>query len=149
MVDPPGSGSTDFGEVARGVEARCARAGEAPEEAVRELFANNPSWAEEDARGEVAGHRDCAAAVAAMVRGGLRYDLAAEVAALKVPTLLVLGSEGKGSALSEPERSAVAGALHRDAGDAVGTLETGHNVDAGDFGGFVGLLDGWLQGPKP
>ena len=69
LEEPPGSESTDFEEVARAVQADTALAKESPEEVVRRYLAENPSWAEEDARNSVAGLRDCdAGPVAEFVR---------------------------------------------------------------------------------
>ena len=109
------------------------------------MLSENPSWAEEDATNSVAGLRDCdAGALARFRREGLRWDLVALVEALPVPTLLVLGDEGLGSALPAGERAAVASALRE---GSVEQLETGHNVHRDDFAGYVRLLGGWLGTP--
>ncbi len=78
LEDPPEPESTDFEEVARGVETDAARAQQDPDALTREWIAENPSWAEEDAANGVLGLRNCDAGPGAeLIRGGLRYDLVA------------------------------------------------------------------------
>ena len=144
LEDPPDSrgGSRGFEGIARDVEAGVARARKDPEAAARDQRVGNPSWAEEDVTNDVAGDLACdAVPVAALVRSGLRLDLPARVGAVEVPTLLMLGSEGRGSGMLEPDRSAVAEALHA---GAVEVFETGHCIHREDFEGYVRLLDRWL-----
>lgn len=147
LEEPPGSENSDFGEVARTVESDVARAREAPEEAKREQLEENPSWTEEDATNNVASLRNCdAGPVAEIVRNGLRYDLSALIGSIKIPTLLVLGSEARGSALPEPERTSVKSALRSGRAEA---FDNGHGAHREDFEGYVRLLDDWLRGPRP
>lgn len=146
LEEPPGSESIDFDEVSRGVEADVARAREAPEAHKREQLEENPSWSEGDSSANVESLRDCdAEPVAMMVRNGLRYDLTALVKSVEVPTLLVLGSEAHGSALPEPERTAVANALHP---GTVEAFDAGHGVHRDDFEGYARLLGNWLKSTK-
>ncbi len=146
LEEPPGSESIDFDEISRGVEADVARAREAPEAHKREQLEENPSWSEGDAVANVESLRDCdAGPVAATIRNGLHYDLTTLVGSVEVPTLLVLGSEARGSALPEPERTAVAGALRR---GTVKTCDAGHGVHRDDFEGYVRLLSNWLNSTK-
>jgi pimeloyl-ACP methyl ester carboxylesterase len=145
LEEPPGSEGTDFGEVAREMQASALLARGSPEEAVRRTLAENPALAEEDAKNSVAGLLDCdAAPVATFLRTGLRYDLTELVGSVAVPTLLVLGSEESGSMLSAPERAAVAGSLPW---GTVEELDAGHGVHRDDFEGYVRLLGSWLGGP--
>ncbi|MEJ7872927.1 MAG: alpha/beta hydrolase, partial [Rubrobacteraceae bacterium] len=145
LEDPPGSESTDFKEIAYGVEDGVARAREAPEALEREQLSENPSWSREDAARSVLGMRECdAELVAAMFRSGLHYDLSDLSGSVEVSTLLVLGSEARGSALPEPERTAVAGALHR---GTVEVFEAGHGVHRDDFEGYTRLLGRWSSKP--
>ena len=144
LEDPPGSESTDAEETAREMEGAAARAGEDAEGLRREMMEENPSWAEEDAAYAVAGLLDCDPRALIALRHALRWDLAGLAGAPGVPALLVLGSEGRGSALPEPERTAVTGALRS---GAVEALDAGHNVHRDDFDGYVRLLGGWLGGP--
>jgi pimeloyl-ACP methyl ester carboxylesterase len=145
LEEPPGSESSAFEEVAAMVETDVARAIEAPEEMKREQQEENPSWTEEDAANNVASLRNChAGPIADMMRNGLRYDLSALVGSVEVSTLLVLGSEARGSALPEPERTTVENVLRR------GTLkvfDAGHGVHREDFEDYIRLLDDWLQEP--
>jgi pimeloyl-ACP methyl ester carboxylesterase len=145
LEDPPGSESTDFGEVARETQASAVLARGSPEEAVRRSLTENPALAEQDARNSVAGLLDCdAGPVAAYLRDGLRYDLAEMVRSVSIPTLLVLGSEERGAMLPAPERATVAGSLRR---GTVKEFDAGHGVHRDDFEGYVGLLGGWLGKP--
>ncbi len=118
LEEPPGSENNDFDEVASMVESDVARAREAPEEMKREQLEENPSWTEEDAENNIASLRDCdAKPVAEMMRSDLHYDLSALIKPVEIPTLLVLGSEAQGSALPEPERTAIGNALPRQGRD--------------------------------
>ena len=146
LEEPPGSESTDFDEISRMVEADVARAREAPEAHKREQLEENPLWSEGDSAANVESLRDCdAEPVAAMVRNGLDYDLTTLVGSVEAPTLLVLGSEARGSAFPEPERTAVADALHP---GMVETFDAGHGVHRDDFEGYVRLLGNWLDSTK-
>ena len=146
LEEPPGSESIDFNEIARSVEADVARAREAPEAHKREQLEENSSWSEGDAVANVESLRDCdAGPVAATIRNGLHYDLTTLIGSVEVPTLLVLGSEARGSALLEPERTAVADALRR---GTVKTFDAGHGVHRDDFEGYVRLLNNWFNSTK-
>ena len=144
LEDPPGSESTNAEETIREMEGASARAREDPEALEQEMMEENPSWAEEDAENAVAGLLDCDPRTLISLRRALRWDLAGLVGSLGGPALLVVGSEGDGSALPEPERTAVTGALRS---GAVEALDAGHNVHRDDFDGYVRLLGGWLGGP--
>ena len=145
LEEPPGSENIDFDEVARMLESDAARAREAPEEMKREQLEQNPSWTEEDAAYNVAGLRDFdAGPIAEAMRNDLRYDLSALVGPIEVPTLLVLGSEAQGSALPEPERTAVEDVLRH---GQVEAFDTGHGVHRENFEGYVRLLSEWLSEP--
>jgi pimeloyl-ACP methyl ester carboxylesterase len=146
LEEPPGSESIDFGEIAHGIEADVARSREAPEAHKHEQLEENSSWSEGDAVANVESLRDCdAGPVAATIRNGLHYDLTTLVGSVEVSTLLVLGSEARGSALLEPERTAVANALRR---GTVKTFDAGHGVHRDDFEGYVRLLNNWFNSTK-
>jgi pimeloyl-ACP methyl ester carboxylesterase len=66
------------------------------------------------------------------------------VRSVSIPTLLVLGSEERGSMLPAPERGAVAGSLQR---GTVEGFDAGHGVHRDNFEGYVRLLGGWLGKP--
>ena len=143
LEEPPGSESSDFEEIASMVESDVARAREAPDEMKREQLEENPSWTEEDAENNVISLRFCdAGPVAEMIRNDLRYDLSTLVGSVEVPTLLVLASEAQGSALPEPERTAVENVLRH---GTVEVFDTGHSVHRENFEGYVRLLGDWLQ----
>ena len=144
LEDPAGSESADAEETAREVEEAATRAKEVPDDLVRELKAENPSWAQEDCEMAVRSLRECDARRLAAMRRGLHWNLTGLAGFVEVPALLVLGSDARGSGLPEPERSAVAGALRRGAKEV---LETGHFVHRDDFEGYVRLLGGWLGEP--
>jgi pimeloyl-ACP methyl ester carboxylesterase len=146
LEDPPGSEITDFEEIAAGVETDTARAREAPDALEREQLDENPSWEGEDSAQSVAGMRECdAGPVAELIRTGLRYNLAQLVGSVDILTFLVLGSEERGSASPEPERTAVANALRR---GKIRAFDAGHGIHRDDFGGYVRLLNDWLGGPR-
>lgn len=149
LEDPPDSkgGASGFDGVAQDVEAGVARAKGDPEAVARNLRAEHPSWTDEDVANDVSGDLDCdAGPVAEMARGGLRLDLPAMIGALEMPSLLVLGSEDRGSFMLDPERTAVAEALRH---GAVEVFETGHSVHREDFEGYVSLLERWLGEGEP
>ena len=145
LEDPAGSESADAEETAREVEEVASRASEAPDDLVRELKAENPLWAREDCEMAVRSLRECDARSLAAMRRGFHWNLTGLAGFVEVPALLVLGSAARGSGLPEPERSAVADALHRGTTEV---LETGHFVHRDDFEGYVRLLGGWLGEPK-
>ena len=144
LEDPAGSESADAEETAREVEEAAARADEAPDTLVRELKEENPSWAQEDCEAAVRSLRECDANRLAAMRRGFHWNLTGLAGFVEVPVLLVLGSDARGSGLPEPERSAVADALHRGTTEV---LETGHFVHRDDFEGYVRVLGGWLGEP--
>ncbi len=145
LEEPPGSDSNDFDELARMVESDVARAREAPHEMKREQLEENPSWTEEAAENNVASLRECdAGPTADMMRNDLRYYLSALVESIEIPTLLVLADEAQGSALPEPERTAVENVVRR---GKVEVLDAGHGVHREDFEGYVRLLGDWLGEP--
>ena len=149
LEDPPDSrgGPSGYAGVAREVEEGVARTKEDPDAATRSTRAENPSWTDEDVANDVAGDLACdAGPVAMMVRDGLRPDLPVMIGALETPTLLVLGSEDRGSVMLEPERTAVAAALRN---GAVEVFETGHCVHREDFEGYVRGLGRWLGEVDP
>ena len=109
----------------------------------RQQLDENSSWTEEDAENNVVSLRYCdAGPVAEMIRNDLRYDLSALVGSVEVPTLLVLASEAQGSALPEPERTAVENVLRH---GTVEVFDTGHSVHRENFAGYIRVLSGWLQ----
>ncbi len=143
LEEPPGSKSTDFNEIADGIEADAIRAKEAPEAFEQEQLAQNPSWSEEDSVENAQSLRECdAGPVAEIVRNGLHYDLEALAGSVEVPALIILGSEARGSALPEPERTSVANALSRGRTEA---FDAGHGVHRDNYEGYVRLLEDWLR----
>jgi len=143
LEEPPGSESTDFEEISRGVETDAVRAREAPEAFEREQLAENPLWSKEDSVANAESLRECdAGPVAAMIRKGQRFDLKELVGSVEVPALLILGSEARGSALPEPERTSVAGALSH---GRIEVFDAGHGVHRDDYEGYVRLLEDWLR----
>ena len=75
----------------------------------------------------------------------MHYNLTALGGSAEFPALLVLGSEARGSALPEPELTAVKDALRR---GTVETFDAGHGVHRDDFEGYVRLLGDWLESTK-
>jgi pimeloyl-ACP methyl ester carboxylesterase len=142
LEDPPAAATLDWEQMAADLEADARKARTAPDELAAELAAENPRWTEEDVRGKLADLTECdAAEIAAALRAGLDYDLPAMLAAVRVPTLLVLGTEEAGSALAGAERAAVVAALGN--GRPV-VLPAGHSVHRDAFDAYLRALDDWL-----
>ena len=140
--EPPVSESTDFGEVARTTELDATLTRKSPKAAVRRNLAQNPTWAQQDAKNSVTGLRDCdAGPLGEFLRDGLRYDLTDLARSVTIPTLLVLGSEERGSMLPALERAAVAGSLRQ---GTTNEFDAGHSVHRDGFEEYVGLLGDWL-----
>jgi pimeloyl-ACP methyl ester carboxylesterase len=145
LEEPPGLEGADLKEVAGMVESDVSRARGAPEQMKRERLEENPSWSEEDAANNIASLRDCdAGPISEMMRNDLDYDLSALIGSIELPTLLILGSEARGSALPEPERTAVENVLRR---GRVEVFDVGHGVHREDFEGYVRLLGKWFGKP--
>lgn len=144
LEDPPDSsgGPRGFEGIAQGVESGVEEARRDPDAVTLRVREENPAWADEDAATDVAGDLACdAGPVAEMVRSGLRPDPAAMIGALEIPTLLMLGSEDRGSVMLEPDRTAVVSALGR---GVVAAFDTSHCIHRDDFEGYVDLLGRWL-----
>jgi pimeloyl-ACP methyl ester carboxylesterase len=142
LEEPPGSENSDFDEVARMVESDVARTREAPDEMKREQLEENHLWTEEDAANNVASLRDCdAAPVAEMMRSDLRYDLAALVGSVEIPSLLILGSEARFGYARARANEYSARATPR-YGEGVRHSPRVHRED---FEGYVKLLRDWLR----
>jgi pimeloyl-ACP methyl ester carboxylesterase len=113
-----------------------------PKAAVRRNLAQNPTWAEQDAKNSVTGLRDCdAGPLGEFLREGLRYDLTDLARSVTIPTLLVLGSAERDSMPPAPKRAAVAGSLRQ---GTTNEFDAGHSVHRDGFEGYVGLLGDWL-----
>ena len=144
VEDPPGPGSIDWAALAAGVEADTGRAATDPEALRREMEAANPAWPPGEAERRLADLADCAGpAVAAALRGGVAFDLAALLAAARLPTLLLLGEEALGSILTGLDRKAAVEAL-RDGTTRV--LPAGHNLHREALDPWLAALDAWLAG---
>jgi len=145
VEDPPGPGSIDWAAAADGIEADTGRATTDPEALRREMEAANPTWPPGEAERRLADLIDCdGPAVAAALRGGVAFDLAALLAAAPLPTLLLLGEEALGSILTGLDRKAAVEAL-RDGTTRV--LPAGHNLHREALDPWLAALDAWLAGP--
>jgi len=112
LEDPPGPSSVDWVGLAAGVEADSRRAVEDPQGLRRDLEAENPGWPPGEAERRVADLADCnAAAIAAALRPGVPFDLAGLLAAARLPVLLLLAEEARGSSIVGVDRKAAVGAL--------------------------------------
>jgi pimeloyl-ACP methyl ester carboxylesterase len=142
VEDPPGPASCDWVELAAQIDADVRRAVAEPEALRRQLEADNPGWPPGEAERRVADLADCdGPAVAAALRPGVRFDLAAKLAALELPTLMLLAEEALGSLLLGLDRKAALAAL------ATGTtlvLPAGHSIHREDLGAWLAAVDGWL-----
>jgi pimeloyl-ACP methyl ester carboxylesterase len=140
VEDPPGS--LDWAELAAGIEADTARAVADPDALRRELVAANPGWPPGEAERRLADLADCdGPAVAAALRPGVRVDLAALLAAARVPTLMVLAEEALGSLLTGLERKAAVEAL---TGGTTRVIPAGHSVHREALDAWLSAVDAWL-----
>jgi pimeloyl-ACP methyl ester carboxylesterase len=146
LEDPPGPGSVDWAGLAEGMEVDGRRAVDEPEALRRDLEATNPGWPPGEAERRVADLADCnATAIAAALRPGVPFDLAGLLAAVRLPTLLLLAEEARGSSLVGVDRKAAAAAL----GDGVTrVLPAGHSVHREALDAWLAALDAWLASPS-
>ena len=122
-------------------EARLAR--EEPERFVRLLLEQNPLWHERDARENVLSVASCdIESVIATVRQPRELDTAALFGAVRVPALLILGSELRGSVARGSGRATLLSRLP--AHVAVAELDAGHTVHRDRFDECLGAVLGWL-----
>lgn len=144
LEDPPGPGSVDWAGLADGIEADTRRAATAPDALRRDLEAANPAWPTGEAERRVADLADCdGQAIAAALRPGVRFDLAALLAAAPLPVLLLLAEEALGSNLLGLDRKAAIETL----GDGTTrVLPAGHSVHREALNAWLAALDAWLVG---
>jgi pimeloyl-ACP methyl ester carboxylesterase len=142
VEDPPGPGSVDWAGLAVGVETDVRRAATEPEALRRDLEAANPGWPPGEAERRVADLADCdGPAIAAALRLGVPFDLAALLTAADLPTLMLLATEALGSNLVGLDRKLAV--------EAVGSgntrvLPAGHSVHREAFDGWLSAVDDWL-----
>jgi pimeloyl-ACP methyl ester carboxylesterase len=142
VEDPPGPGSVDWPGLAAGIEADTRRAATEPEALRRDLEAANPTWPPGEAERRVADLADCdGQAVAAALRGGVAFDLAALLAAADLPTLLLLAEEALGSNLTGLDRKAAVEALRS---GTTRVLPAGHSLHREALDPWLAALDAWL-----
>jgi pimeloyl-ACP methyl ester carboxylesterase len=146
VEDPPGPRSIDWAALAPGIEADTGRAATEPGALRRDLETANPSWAPGEAERRVADLADCdGRAVAAAVRPGIAFDLAALLAAARLPTLMLLGEEPLGSNLTGLDRKAAVEALPA---GTTRVLPAGHNLHREALDAWLAALDTWLAGSQ-
>jgi pimeloyl-ACP methyl ester carboxylesterase len=144
VEDPPGAASVDWAGLASGVEADTARAVADPEGLRRELEAANPAWPPGEAERRVADLADCdGRAIAAAFRSGVTFDLAALLAAARLPVLMLLADEALGSLLTGLDRKAAVEAV---AEGATRVLPAGHSLHREALDAWLAAVDAWLAG---
>jgi pimeloyl-ACP methyl ester carboxylesterase len=142
VEDPPGPSSIDWAAVAAGIEADTRRAVTDAETLRRDLEAANPAWPPGEAERRVADLADCdGPAIAAAVRSGVPFDLAAMLAAARLPILLLLATEALGSILCGLDRKAAVDAL---ADGTVLVLPAGHSLHRETLDAWLAAVDAWL-----
>jgi len=173
LEDPPGPSSVDWVGLAAGVEADSRRAVEDPQGLRRDLEAENPGWPPGEAERRVADLADCnAAAIAAALRPGVPFDLAGLLAAARLPVLLLLAEEARGSSIVGVDRKAAVAALGPEgsgepqggapvdrpegSGEPQGgapedrraarVLPAGHSIHREALDAWLAALDAWLAG---
>ena len=123
-------------------EARLAR--EEPERFVHQLLEQNPLWHERDARENVVSVASCdIESVIATVRQPQELDTAALFRALRVPALLILGSELRGSVAHGSDRATLLSRLP--AHVEVAELDAGHTVHRDRFAECLGAVLDWCR----
>ena len=143
VEDPPGPGSVDWPALAAGIEADTGRAHTDPAALRRDLEAANPTWPPGEAERRLADLADCdGRAVAAALRGGVAFDLAALLAAANLPTLLLLAEEALGSNLTGLDRKAAVEALRN---GTTRVLPAGHSLHREALDPWLGAVDAWLS----
>jgi pimeloyl-ACP methyl ester carboxylesterase len=141
VEDPPGPSSIDWAAVAASIEADTRRAATEPDALLRDMQAANPGWPAGEAERRLADLADCdGQAVAAALRPGVPFDLAAFLAA-PIPVLMLLGEEPLGSILLGLDRKAAVGAL---SDGTTRVLPTGHNIHREALDPWLATLDAWL-----
>ena len=143
VEDPPGPGSVDWPALAAGIEADTGRAHTDPAALRRDLEAANPTWPPGEAERRLADLADCdGRAVAAALRGGVAFDLAALLAAANLPTLLLLAEEALGSNLTGLDRKAAVEALPD---GTTRVLPAGHSLHREALDPWLAAVDAWLS----
>ena len=147
LEDPPGPRSIDWAELAMGIEHDSDRARREPAALRAEMERDNPSWPPGEAERRVADLAECdAATIAAAVRRGLAFDLAAQAAVVEQPVLLVLADEAAGSSLLGPDRAALVGAVRN---GTTRVLASGHSVHREVLPAYLAAVDQWLAAMPP
>jgi pimeloyl-ACP methyl ester carboxylesterase len=145
LEEPPGPASVDWPGLADGIEADARRAITDAEGLRRDLEAANPRWPPGEAEQRIADLADChAAAVAAALRPGVPFDLAALIAAARLPILLLLAEEALGSTIVGVDRKAAVAALGE--GRTAQVLPVGHSIHRESLELWLAALDAWLPG---
>jgi pimeloyl-ACP methyl ester carboxylesterase len=142
VEDPPGPGSIDWVAMAAGIEADTGQAATDPGALRRDLEAANPAWPPGEAERRVADLADCdGQAIAAAFRAGIPFDLAALLAAVSLPVLMLLGEEALGSNLTGLDRKAAVDALPA---GTTRVLPAGHSVHREALDPWLAAVDAWL-----
>jgi pimeloyl-ACP methyl ester carboxylesterase len=146
LEEPPGPNSVDWVGLADSMEVDRRRAVDDPEALRRDLEAENPAWSPGEAERRVADLADCnAAAIAAALRPGVAFDLAGLLAATRLPTLLLLADEARGSSLVGVDRKATVAALGN---GAARVLPAAHSIHLEALYAWLATLDAWLASPS-
>jgi len=144
VEDPPGPSSVDWAAVAAGIEADTGRATTDPAALRRDLEAANPAWPPGESERRVADLADCdGPAIAAALRTGVPFDLAALLAAAPPASLMLLAEEALGSNLTGNDRKAAVEALPR---GTTRVLPGGHSLHREALDPWLAAVDAWLAG---
>jgi pimeloyl-ACP methyl ester carboxylesterase len=150
LEEPPGPGAIDLGALATVIvhDAADVRGDRAPLVA-RELEAN-PRWDPGDVERSVRGIEEADSdAIAAALNGPLRWDLAALLAGVDIPTLVLAAHDAPGSfpldpgsALRADDREALRAAL---APERFVVLDGGHCLHRDDPARWLKAVDGFAR----
>lgn len=146
LEDPPGRISRDRREATEHWRREVALARDDPERFVRQQLADNPSWDERDARGNVASLTDCRIETVIEAFAAGYAEGAPDLAPLlKVPCLLLLADEAR-SVLTGADRTETVAGLPP--GSGVVELPAGHTLHRDLPDDYLGVTLDWLGGPR-
>jgi pimeloyl-ACP methyl ester carboxylesterase len=140
LEDPPGrSSERDFPALAAAWRADVAQARSDAARAVARAMAANPRWDPQDAAQDVGALARCEVeTVIASFGDRWAFDTPSLVPDLRVPTLLLLGTEGGGSVITGDARREAIAALPP--GSSWQTFDAGHVVHRDQFEEYVAAV---------
>lgn len=145
LEDPPGrSDERDFPTVAARWREDVLRARESPADAAAAIRADNPRWADGDVTQEVDGlARSQIDTIVASFSDRWQFDTPSLLASVRVPVLLVLGDEARGSVITEATRREAIDRLPP--GSAWRTFDAGHVIHRDRFEEYAAAVRAFVD----